>query len=76
MKSCGDRKGSADRGGDKKTNMAVDWQNTEETRQTSGQDKLFNGSHRGVPDTLSDDRKYVCCSQAKTHFEAHKDVRT
>ena len=38
MKSCLDRKGSADRGGDKKTNMAVDWQNTEETRQTSGQD--------------------------------------
>ena len=38
MKSFGDRKGSADRGEGKKTNMAVDWQNTEETRQTTGKD--------------------------------------
>ena len=75
MKSCGDRKGSADRGGDKKTNMAVDWQNTAGTRQTSGKDNSLMDP-TGESQTLSDNRKYVCCSQAKTHFEAHKDVRT
>ena len=54
----------ADRGRDKKRNMAVDWQNTEGTRQTSGHARqLFN--------CLMD-----FTGETQTHLEAHKDVRT
>ena len=44
----------------KKTNTSVDWQNTKETRETSGKDKSSMDP----------------TGESQTHLEAHKDVRT
>ena len=56
---------AADGGGDKKkkTNMAMDWQNTEETRQTCGQDNSSMDPIREASER-----------EIQTHLDAHKKL--
>ena len=68
---------AADRGGDKKPNMAVDWQTTAGTRQTSGKDNsLMDPTGEAQTHLATTGNTSAVPAQAKTHFEAHKDVRT